>query len=517
MTESAFATSLLNLFLGAGVHVQLPFVMLVWFALLRRRAADREGLAGSLALYAASLVGLFASATLTALYLDAAGPVREFSMLMLGLALVRMAGLFLFRVALPALRLVPPRILEDLVVFGGYVFWAMVRLNQVGVDLGSLVATSAVITAILAFALQDTLGNILGGTTLQLENSIRLGDWIKVNDTIGRVVDIRWRSTVIETRNWETVVIPNSVLMKTQFAILGRRIGEPVQWRRWVWFNVDFSVSPQRVVQTVEDALRRAQIPNMARTPPPNCVVMDIGDSTVRYAARYWLTDLAPDDPTDSEVREHIYAAFRRTGIQFAFPTQFLHLQKEGEKHEARMHKKELDQRMSVLKHIELFSSFTEAECRAIAEHLIYAPFLAGETVTRQGDVAHWLYLLATGDVEIVFHTPSGERRPLGKIQGGASGGFFGEMGMLTGEPRSASVIALTDVDCYRLDKEGFEQILKARPAIAEELSAVMSKRRADLAATRQALDAEARQRMEDAGRSELLGRIRRFFGLQAH
>jgi len=517
MPDQTLGSLLLGYYVGTGAHYQVPFVLLVWLTLLRRRPVDREGLAGSLALYALSLVGLVASGVLLWLGLDAARPAREFTLLLMGLALIRIGGLFLFRVLLPTLRLVPPRILEDLAVFAGYVVWGMVRMTQVGVDLGSIVTTSAVITAILAFALQDTLGNILGGTTLQLENSIRLGDWIKVGDTVGRVVDIRWRSTVIETRNWETIVIPNSVLMKAQFAILGRRLGEPLQWRRWVWFSVDFSVAPQRVVQTVEDALRRAHIAHVAATPPPNCVVMDIGDSTVRYAARYWLTDLAVDDPTDSEVREHIFAAFRRTGIHFAFPTQFLHVQKEGEKHAARVHRKDLEQRMAVLKRIELFSSFTEPECRKIAERLIYAPFLAGETITRQGDVAHWLYLIASGEVEVRFETEDGQRRSLGKIQGGGSGGFFGEMGMLTGEPRTASVIALTDAECYRLDKDGFEQILRARPGIAEDVSAVMSQRRADLIATQQELSDEARQRLVDASHSDLLGRIRHFFGMQMH
>ena len=110
---------------------------------------------------------------------------------------------------------------------------------------------------------------------LFVDDSVAVGDWIKVDDVIGKVVDIRWRFTAIETRNWETVVLPNSELMKGKFTVLGKRDGNSVPWRRWVWFNVDFSIPPARVIESVETALRAANINNVARTPAPNCVLMD--------------------------------------------------------------------------------------------------------------------------------------------------------------------------------------------------------------------------------------------------
>jgi small-conductance mechanosensitive channel/CRP-like cAMP-binding protein len=514
MTGPAIGSLLLAPLLGTGAHVHVPLVVLGWMLVLRLPRAQREGLFGSLALYALGLAGLLSAGA--ALALGASGPagsLREFAVLVLGLAGIRLGGIVLFRVALPALRLRPPRMVEDLATFAGYVFWAMVRLSQVGVDLGSIVATSAVITAIVAFSLQETLGNIFGGATLQLENSIHVGDWIKVDDVVGRVVDIRWRSTVIETRNWETVVVPNSALMKERFTILGRRLGEPLQWRRWIRFSASFDVAPRRVIQAVEDALRRARIPGVAATPPPNCVLMDLNDSTMQYAVRYWLTDLAADDPTDSAVRERIFAAFQRAALEFAFDQQVVHLV-QGEAEDERQRRRDVERRVGIVRRIELFAGCTDAEREALASHLVHAPFLPGETLTRQGDVAHWLYLVVSGEVEVVFDAGDGERRVLSTIRGGAAGAFFGEMGMLAGAPRTASVIALTDVECYRLDKEGFEEVLKARPAIAEEISAVMAERRADLVSAQQELGDAARARLLEESRGELLARIRRFFNL---
>jgi small-conductance mechanosensitive channel/CRP-like cAMP-binding protein len=509
------APTLPALLLGAGVQFHLPLVVLAWMLVLRLPRPQREGLPGSLALYALGLAGLLAAGVVHAL--GAAGPagtVRELAVLVLGLAGIRLGGIALFRVALPALRLRPPRMVEDLATFAGYVLWAMVRLSQVGVDLGSIVATSAVITAIVAFSLQETLGNIFGGATLQLENSIHVGDWIKVGDATGRVVDIRWRSTVVETRNWETVVIPNSELMKERFTILGRRIGEPLQWRRWIRFSASFDVAPRRVIQAVEDALSRARIPGVAAEPPPNCVLMNLDGSTMEYAVRYWLADLAADDPTDSAVRERLFAAFRRAGLDFAFDEQVVHIVQSGEAEAERQRRRDLEQRIGILRRIELFAGFSDAEREALAGHLVHAPFVAGDTLTRQGDVAHWLYLVVSGDVEVVLDAGNGQSRGLGTIRGGAAGAFFGEMGLLTGAPRTASVVALNDVECYRLDKEGFEQVLKARPAIAEELSTLMARRRADLAAVQEELGEAARTRLLDESRGELLARIRRFFNL---
>ena len=139
--------------------------------------------------------------------------------------LIRMVGILVFRVLLPAVRVTPARIVEDLVITGITVAWGLVWLRLAGVDLGSLITTSAVITAVVAFSMQETLGNILGGVVLQLDQSIRVGDWVKLDDTSGRVVEIRWRYTAVETRNRETVVIPNGWLMKNRFTLIGSRFG----------------------------------------------------------------------------------------------------------------------------------------------------------------------------------------------------------------------------------------------------------------------------------------------------
>jgi len=154
-----------------------------------------------------------------------------------------------------------------------------------------------------------------------------------------------------------------------------------------------------------------------------------------------------------------------------------------------------------------LFASLTEAEHHMLAKHLVHAPFAAGGTITRQGAVAHWLYLIVHGEAEVFIETPQG-RTLVAQL---GDGSFFGEMGLLTGAPRSATVVARTDVDCYRLGKEGFAEVLNARPDLAQEVAEVLAQRKA-------ATDARLEQTAANNGQArpaDLLQRMRAFFALK--
>ncbi|HZW24154.1 MAG TPA: mechanosensitive ion channel family protein [Gallionella sp.] len=491
----------------------LVMTLCVAFLLFHFLKDARKSVLNTLAFFLACLFVQFVSSLLHALqFATLATVLHEVGLIGTGIAVIRLWGLLVFRILLPLMRIKPPRIAEDIFVIIGYVAWGLVRLRYAGLDLGSIVATSAMITAVVAFAMQDTLGNILGGLALQLDNSVEIGDWIKIDDITGRVVDIRWRSTLVETRNWETVVFPNSQLMKNKFLVLGRRTDQPVQWRRWVWFNVNLKTTPTRVINAVESAVQQAEINNVAKKPAPSCVLMEIDKGCARYALRYWLTDLAVDDPTDGAVRWHIYTALERAGIKLAVEEKNVHYIKDNEKHEEVLHQRELELRVRTLRRVELFAQLTEDELRRLAERLRYAPFAKGNTIAKQGAPAqHWLFIIINGEAEVFLETPSGEKRSLNVL---TKGNFFGEMSLMTGSPRVATVVAKTDVECYRLDKDAFEEILLARPAIAEEVAHVLVTRRAELDSALQNLDEETLHKEIDHRHNEVLATVRRFFGL---
>jgi small-conductance mechanosensitive channel/CRP-like cAMP-binding protein len=437
---------------------------------------------------------------------------RFVGLLVLTVATVNVAGVFLFDLVLAAVRLRPPAIVSDLLIAIVYVVAAISLLSIIGVNLTGIVATSAVVTAVIGFSLQDTLGNVMGGMAVQLDRSIHVGDWIRVGENEGRVVQIRWRHTAIETRNWDTVLIPNGTLSKATVTVLGRRDGLPSPHRQWVYFNVDFRHSPTEVVDVVEGALRGQTIPNVAREPAPNCVMMDFRESYGSYAVRYWLTDLAPNDLANSVVRGVVFAALKRTGISPSIPAQSVFVTEDDGSRRDRKEGEELGRRVEALRNVELFAPLTDEERREVAGRLRHAPFVRGETVMRQGTPGDWLYVLVRGQAEVRATSDDGvSSRTVAQLN---PGDFFGEMGLMTGGERTATVTALTDVACYRLDKHDLVDILLRRPVLAEGMAQVLAKRRSELDAIKENLNEEAARERMRRDQRDLVARIRRFFTL---
>lgn len=461
--------------------------------------------------------------------LDAAGVPRWASRfrfaaeLMQAFTIVNIVGTLGFAVALPKLGVNMPMIASDLLVGFGYILATIGALAGHGLDPSSVLATSAVVSAVLAISLQSTLGNILGGVALQLDGSIHEGDWIQLeNGKQGRVRSIRWRHTVVETRDWSTIIVPNVQLLASNIMILGKREGRAVPQRMWVWFNVDFRFPPTRVIQVVTDAVQGSPIDGVAADPRPNVVCMDFTkdnrESFATYAVRYWLTDLAADDPTNSRVRARVYTALRRAGIPLAVPATTAFLEVQDESRLERRTKRRVDERLAALRTVSLFRHLTEQELRTLAEGMSHVIYTAGEVITRQGAVAHWLYVLTGGTAEVRTNVdPDGPGPAPSQAKVVATlhaPDFFGEMGLMTGEPRFADVVATTDVDCFRLGKATFEQVLQERPEIADELSEKLATRRVELIDVRDGLDPGARSSRHASERDRILGGIKGFFGL---
>lgn len=442
----------------------------------------------------------------------AAGWLRQLAVFGEGLAVIRFAGLAFFNVALPRINLRISGILADILVIIGYIGWGFFRLNLAGVELSHLFATSAILTAVLAISMQDTLGNLLGGLALQMDNSLEIGDWIKIDDLSGQVTDIQWRFTALLTRNGEKVVVPNSQLMKGRYYVLCDKHQAQPGWRRSIGFNVDLAVPPGQVINLVESDISEASIANLARQPAPNCVLMDFGPGYAHYVLRYWLINPLPDDLTDSDVRVHILATLQRNGIRLATDDHTIHLVEEGAKHRAEVEGREMQRRLRAINAIELFARLADSEKQYLAQRLTKAPFARGDIITRQGAIAHWLYIMVSGEAEAWWQPPEGPRRLLEKR---GPGSVFGEIGLMTGAPRRATVIASTDVETYRLDKEGFQAIIEQRPELADSLSGILERRLQRFAELEQGYSAGQNELAQRIPGSAAIGRkIREFFGL---
>lgn len=497
-------------------HTDQPWIILggiVLWLLLRRLlpAGSQYVLKQTLTFFFLCLLGELGASLMHALGWPLLGTsLFELALIGTGIAVIRFGGLLIFRGLLPRLRIEAPRILEDLAVFLAYGVLIIIRLRAAGMDISNIFATSAIITAILAFAMQDTLGNVLGGLAIHLDHSVEIGDWIVLDNISGQVTDIRWRYTKVLTRNGEKVVIPNSQLMKNKFNVVGTDSSRNNAWRRWIWFNIGLDFAPARIIDIAERSLKDAQIERVAKDPAPSCVLMEFGPGYLRYAMRYWLLDPLHDDPTDSVVRVHILSALEREGIPLAIPEEARHMIKENESYEQRLAARETTKRMDALSRVDLFKALTEEELKQLASHLRHAPFAQGDVMTRQGAFGDWLYILVRGEADVWLETAGEARKLLSTL---SAGSVFGEMGLMTGEPRRATVIARTDADCYRLDKGGLEEIMRSRPAIAEEVSHILVARDAELLQLRHDIDVSGEGRKAQH-HATVLGRIRDFFKL---
>jgi small-conductance mechanosensitive channel len=448
---------------------------------------------------------------------ELAAGVQLASELLQLLLVINLVALAVFDLLLRALAVDYADILHDLVVGASYIVALGYLMHHAGVNLTSIVATSAVVTAVIGLSLQATLGNVVGGVSLQLDDSISEGDWIELeNKTQGQVKKIRWRHTVIETRDWDTLIVPNGQLMTQSIKVLGKRDGQPLQHRMWVYFNVDFRFTPADVMRAVNDSLQGAPIEGVANDPKPHCICYDLArdtrDSYGYYAVRYWLTNLSRDDPTSSLVRERIYAALKRASIPLAIPAKTVFVAPDDAEHRERKQQRELVSRTSALAAIDLFKNLSEDEQRTLASSARLAPFSAREVITRQGATAHWLYVLLKGTVTVRVATSEGEDRRVALLE---APNFFGEMALMTGQPREATVVAETDVECLRVDRKDLEVIIKNRHEIASEISEVLAARRVELLTVREGLDADAKRARLTTEHRRILDAVRNFFALE--
>ena len=169
---------------------------------------------------------------------------REICLLIVALGIIRVFITFLTSVLLA--RRAVPRILGEVSLAVALVVYALIRLDAVGVNPTSLIATTTVAGAAIAFAMQSTLGNLLGGISLQLDNTCRIGDWIEIDGVTGEVVSIRWRYTALATVNNVTIVIPNAELMKNRVTLIGRLFDEGTLGAAGLALEQAFGISGER-------------------------------------------------------------------------------------------------------------------------------------------------------------------------------------------------------------------------------------------------------------------------------
>jgi small-conductance mechanosensitive channel/CRP-like cAMP-binding protein len=388
------------------------------------------------------------------------------------------------------------RQLVSLLVFGFLL--GLLCKAVLSVSLPALLTTSAIITAVLGLALQETLGNLFAGIGLAMERTVQVGDMVRTGENLGLVEQLSWRAIKVRTMEGNSFVIPNAVASRERIEVF-RRGGAPMA--RSLRVGLQYDDSPARARSCLEAAAR--DVIGVAAHPAPIAYLHAFQDSSVAYELRYWLDDFARYLEIDSRVRERAWYRLEREKIAFAYPVVRQHQYDYGSapRHDANGVLREIEAH-------ELFRPLTDEERRRLAAGARLIRFGEGETVVREGDTTSSMFLIASGRAAVSVHGGVADSRKLAILEPGSA---FGEISLLTGEPRLATVRSLTEASLVEIDKATLAPILVSNPSLVAKLDRIILERRKHTADRR----AEPGASPSVADAQPLGERIARFFGLK--
>jgi small-conductance mechanosensitive channel/CRP-like cAMP-binding protein len=359
-----------------------------------------------------------------------------------------------------------------------------------------LLATSTVVSVIIGLALQDTLGNFFAGLSIHIEQPFHILDAIRIGDMIGRVESVTWRTTAIRTNNNTTVIFPNSRVARDplevyRFNNLNRRV---------LHVPAPYRIAPQRVIALIRETV--ASIPNVASEKTPIVRIGDFADSSIIYEVLYWTKDYMWVPDIDAQIRQHVWYIYRRHDVDIPFPVR--HVLLEQQEPIAGHQEADYDK---VIESVEIFAPLSAEEKEAVGHAAIKAVYAPGELILRRGDPGDSMFVIYRGTVEVRVAASDGAAQHLAQLDAGS---FFGEMALLTGEPRNADVAALTEVETLEIRKGALQQLLDENAQLAEALSRKLTERQMELDQHTRSMPEEARRVQSQT----FLRRIQRFFGL---
>ena len=425
--------------------------------------------------------------------------VKLFLVGIVGYLFVRALNAIFFGLAFRLKRIDAPTLIRNIFTIVAFTILLLIAFTFLfpEVNLGALFTTSAIFGVILGLALQDTLGNFFAGISLQADRPFQVGDVIIVGAQrhTGVVEEISWRAIKIRTFNNHVVLIANSTAAKEPIEVFPRGNLNA----RIVFFNTLYTDSPAKTIHVVREAVREAD--NVSEKIPPIVRIRSLGDNGVDYEVKYWPIDYAKFNDTDALIRQRIWYAFRRAGLNFAFPTRTLHVERRPISAVRDGDGGAIAERLSA---VDIFAPLSADETTMLAQAAVSHVFAPGEMVIRAGDPGSSMFVVHHGRVRVQV-SENGRPRTVATLN---EGDFFGEMALFTGEPRTANVLALEETEVLEIGHAAMKRVFDTNPDLVETLSFIMAERRQGLATQ---TDATATHSDASAG---ILSAIKRFFGL---
>ncbi len=411
---------------------------------------------------------------------------------------VRALNFIFFALAFRLKRIDAPTLIRNIFTIVAFTILFLIAFTFLfpEVNLGALFTTSAIFGVILGLALQDTLGNFFAGISLQADRPFQVGDVITVGAQrhTGVVEEISWRAIKIRTFTNHVVLIANSNAAKEPIEVCPRDNLNA----RLVFFNTLYTDSPAKTIHVVREAVREAD--NVSEKVTPIVRIRNLGDNGVDYEVKYWLDDYAKYNDTDALVRQRIWYAFRRAGLNFAYPTRTLFVERQRGAAARDGDGSAIAERLSA---VDIFAPLSSDEITMLAQAAVSHVFAPSETVIRAGDPGSSMFVVHKGRVRVQV-SENGRSRTVATLN---EGDFFGEMALFTGEPRTANVLALEETEVLEIGHAAMKRVFDTNPDLVESLSFIMAERR-------QGLTSQSDSPVATADSSGILSAIKRFFGL---
>jgi small-conductance mechanosensitive channel/CRP-like cAMP-binding protein len=403
-----------------------------------------------------------------------------------------------------------PKLVRD--VLGWVVFAAAVMLALSTLEITQLTAvlvSSTVLSAVVGLALQDVLKNLFAGMALQTERPFAIGDWLLVDGQPMQVVEMSWRSTHLRNSDGHDLFEPNAQVVAGRVVNLGSG-ARPIGWTFHV--GLDYDVPPAQARAALAAAVAGAE--GVAEQPAPGIFLDSFGDSAVNYRLRVWTRDVHQLTRFTDAVYGRIWYQLRRAGLGIPYPHRQLEIRQAGEEAAQRL-RIDADRRRARIDALPLFRDLPEAARARLASAAVRVHFDHGERLVREGEAGDTLFIVDRGRVTVsksgsAVGTTSLSLAMLGE------GDFFGEMSLLTGEPRSATVASDGGCEVLALERAAMAEVLESDPTIAEALSVALAARVAATVARFEDRRERAQATAESTDSLSLLKRIRSFFKLKS-
>ena len=337
-----------------------------------------------------------------------------------------------------------------------------------GQPIPGLLAASGVVGIVLGFAMQDSLGNIVAGFALQFGRPFQIGDWLLVDGQHVQAVEINWRSTRFITNDEVQLDVPNQHLVKQ--TITNYHGGGAVHGMR-LEIGLDYDLPPNHAKDVL--LLAAATAEGVLPEPVPNVVLKQFGDSSVVYEVRFWINDHRRYNLIADAVRTNIWYALHRHRIHIPYPVRTLHVERTRSAARTESQREHRDSLLDLMRGQALFETMGDEYVQMVIDRCQAQHYGRGETIIREGADGASMFVLIGGEANVIV---GGVERGM-RVATLNTGDCFGEMSLLTGEKRSASVVAVNDCKVLEITKPVFAEIVARDDGLLPRLSELLASR----------------------------------------